>query len=183
MNNLSLMSSGPSWPSRVARTLWVSHIEMWRHFARRWHAYAALGLAGLGAAHYVGINITTSVPERLVWLEHGAVPMRGDLVVFHFTATGAATSFKGMRGLKRVQGMPGDSVTVLGRMVYVNGEPVGTAIERTPRGSVLHTIPAGTIPLGQYFVSGGSPDSLDSRYSEIGLVRSEQIVARAHTIF
>lgn len=167
----------------MARALWAGHIDMWKHFARRWYVYAALGLAVLAASHYLGVNFTASVPERLVWLEHGAMPARGDLVVFYFDARGAAAPLNGMRGLKRMTGFPGDSVTVVGRTVYVNGESVGSAIERTPRGSVLHPITAGTIPPGHYYVKGNSFDSLDSRYDEIGLIKAEQIVARAHRIF
>lgn len=157
---------------------------MWRHVARRWYLYALLALFGVGAAHYVGINLTNSVPERVVWLEYGAQPARGDLIAFRFEATsGPAAPLNGMRWLKRVKGLPGDRITVSGREVYVNDLLIGTAIERTGRGSPLHPIAAGTIPAGYYFIGGSSHESLDSRYSEVGLVRSEQVLARAHAFF
>jgi conjugal transfer pilin signal peptidase TrbI len=184
MTSLTLALATPSRARRVARAFWRHHADLWRHVARRWYVYAVLTLAAVAAARYVGINLTSSVPERVVWLEYGALPARGDLIAFRFEAsTGPAAALNGMRWLKRVKGLPGDRITVVGREVYVNDVLIGTAIERTARGSVLHPIAAGAIPAGHYFIGGSSNESLDSRYGEVGLVRSEQVLARAHAVF
>ncbi len=169
--------------ARLLRAFHAQHLEMWRHIARRWYVYVAFALTAALMAHYLGINFTNSVPERVVWFEFGATPRRGDLITFRFEATsGPAAPLSGMRWLKRVKGVPGDVITVSDRTVYVNGVLIGKAIERTPKGSVLRTVAPGVIPPGHYFIGGSSNDSLDSRYGEIGLVRSDQLIARAHPI-
>jgi conjugal transfer pilin signal peptidase TrbI len=168
----------------MARSFWHHHAELWRHVARRWPAYALALLLGIAASHWIGLNFTNSVPERMVWLEHGALPQRGDLIIFRFEVDhGPAAKLNGTRWLKRVKGVPGDVVTVSGRTVYLNGELIGTAIERTPRGSVMTVIEPGVIPEGHYFIGGSATDSLDSRYREIGTVTRGQLIARAHRIF
>ncbi|MET0334103.1 MAG: signal peptidase I [Rhizobacter sp.] len=164
--------------------IWHHHLELWRHVGRCWPAYALAVLLGLAASHWIGLNFTESVPERMVWMEHGATPQRGDLIVFRFHADrGPAAVLDGTRWLKRVKGVPGDVITVHDRTVYLNGKLIGAAIERTPKGSAMTVVEPGVIPDGHYFIGGSANDSLDSRYREIGLVKREQVIARARTIF
>lgn len=72
--------------------------------------------------------------------------------------------------------LPGDSVTVSGRQVAINGEDVGAAktkaYDRRPLAPIAPTV----IPPRHYYVQGTSPDSFDSRYQDSGLVRAEQVV-------
>jgi conjugal transfer pilin signal peptidase TrbI len=184
MASLDFTPSTASRAQHLARAFWRQHLDLWRHVARRWYAYATLVLLGIAAYHWIGLNFTNSVPERMVWLERGALPQRGDLIIFRFHAEhGPAAPFSGTRWLKRVRGVPGDVITVTGRTVYLNGELIGPAIERTPKGAAMTVIAAGVIPDGHYFIGGSSTNSLDSRYREVGLVRHDQLIARAHAIF
>jgi conjugal transfer pilin signal peptidase TrbI len=184
MGSLHLTPPAPPRLNRLARAFWHQHLQLWRHVCRRWYVYALALLLGAVASHWIGLNFTNSVPERLVWLEHGAAPQRGDLIVFRFKAEqGATAKLSGTRWLKRVAGVPGDVITVDGRTVYLNGQLIGNAIERTPRGSVMTVVEPGVVPEGHYFIGGSTRDSLDSRYRDVGLVKREQVIARAHRIF
>ncbi len=85
-------------------------------------------------------------------------PQRGDLIVFHFPQADD-------RGfLKRVIGLPGDTVAEREGRVWVNGAPVARppGAARDPAPAQEH--PPVRVPAGQYFVLGDNPaTSLDSR--------------------
>ncbi len=94
--------------------------------------------------------------DRLTY-EFGA-PQRGDLVVFHFPQADDRAF------LKRVVGLPGDTVTERAGRIWVNGAPVAGSpgAPRDPTASPAH--PPMQIPAGEYFVLGDNPgSSLDSR--------------------
>ncbi|MGE5484857.1 MAG: signal peptidase I [Ignavibacteriales bacterium] len=82
-------------------------------------------------------------------------PKRGDIVVFHLPKKGDRDF------IKRVVGLPGETVEVrLGR-VYINQQPID---EPYIRKDVLGEYPKVTVPEGQVFVMGDNrPNSLDSR--------------------
>ena len=103
-------------------------------------------------------------------------PGRGDLVLFDPPeAAGSSIPY-----MKRVRGLPGDSVAVdTERRVFVSGEFIGIAKRRALDGRVLEAISASVIPPGRYFVHADNADSHDSRYAEIGLVPRERIRGRA----
>ena len=113
-------------------------------------------------------------------------PQRGEMVMFHVPN-------RSLRGLKRVIGVPGDTVELRENVVVVNGEAlaqepldraafaawvpdkhkIGSRVAResrsytityTPGASDLRTRPAVTVPGGQYFLLGDHrDDSNDSR--------------------
>lgn len=79
--------------------------------------------------------------------------------------------------VKRIGGMPGDEITLdaegspcVNDQCYPiwikDGEPVADGIA------------PGVIPDGHYAVFGTSPDSLDSRYSVIGLISEDRLIGR-----
>ena len=78
---------------------------------------------------------------------------------------------------------PGDTVTVSGRTVAINGQVVGTAkthaFDRRPLDPIAPTV----IPPGHYYVQGTSADSFDSRYRASGLVRAEQVLGTVVPLF
>nr|WP_297529753.1 conjugative transfer signal peptidase TraF [uncultured Roseateles sp.] len=131
-------------------------------------------------------NWTPSLPYHVGWMHVGArTPGRGDLIVFAFSG-GTPKPFPGLQGqpfFKRVRGLPGDVITVQGRTVLVNGEPMGLAKPFTHDRRPLTPIAPLVIPPGQFYVQGASADSFDSRYQESGLVAQGQIVARVHPLF
>lgn len=127
-------------------------------------------------------------------------PERGDVMVFRFPDE-PAVNF-----IKRVVGLPGDSVRYEGKQLYINGEPVSKSLieegpERSPQqllleerlGSVSHYIYNNprdpgpqmrevVVPEGHYFTMGDNRDhSNDSRYW--GFVPEENIVGRAFAVW
>jgi conjugal transfer pilin signal peptidase TrbI len=110
---------------------------------------------------------------------------RGDYIVFAFAGEARAT-YPGLNGqpfFKIVRGLPGDTVTVSGRMVAVNGQVVGTAKTQTFDRRPLDPITPTVIPPGHYYVQGTSADSFDSRYRASGLVRAEQVLGTVVPLF
>lgn len=131
-------------------------------------------------------------------------PERGDVMVFRFPENPK------INFIKRVVGLPGDSVRVVGRTVYINGLKIAqklidddhqTSDRRTyisnryeeQLGDVTHDILIrrggrgsrgfdGVVPEGHYFVLGDNRDnSRDSRYW--GFVPEENLVGRAFFIW
>jgi conjugal transfer pilin signal peptidase TrbI len=124
-------------------------------------------------------NWTPSLPYHVAWMQPGtSKPQRGDLIVFRFDGPGQQR-YPGLRGqpfFKRIAGLPGDVVAVQGRLVQVNGETIGLAKTHTFDRHPLAPIGPLVIPHGHYFVQGTAADSFDSRYSDSGLVRFEQVL-------
>ncbi len=103
-------------------------------------------------------------------------PGRGDLILFDPPeAAGSSIPY-----MKRVIGLPGDSVAVdAERRVFVRGEFAGIAKRHALDGRALEAIRPGVIPPGRYYVHADHADSHDSRYAEIGLVPRGRIRGRA----
>jgi signal peptidase I len=128
---------------------------------------------------------------------------RGDIVVFHYPVHPSE------HFVKRVVGIPGDRVRLIGRQVYVNGIPLKESYVRYSAPShdafrdefpQVDVLPPGLegdwwlqmkklvedgeliIPEGHYFVLGDNRDeSLDSRYW--GFVPRENIIGRPLLIY
>ncbi|NPV71212.1 MAG: signal peptidase I [Firmicutes bacterium] len=98
-------------------------------------------------------------------------PQRGDVVVFHLPKRGDKDF------IKRVIGLPGETLEIrLGR-VYINQQPID---EPYVRKDVLSDHPKVVIPAGQVFVMGDNrPNSHDSRAFgpvPINLLRGKALV-------
>lgn len=124
-------------PGRRWRILgWVA--DFLRHARQRWYLY--LPIVAIWSLAYVRLfvdatprvpvlfNWTPSLPYRVAWLQHGQHPLqRGDFIIFSFAGE-AQLRYPGLQGqpfFKIVRGLPGDTVTVTGRQVAINGEDVG----------------------------------------------------------
>ncbi len=82
-------------------------------------------------------------------------PQRGDIIVF------PSPYEDGREFIKRIIGMPGETVQIVNGSVRINGQPIEEPylVNRDNR-----DYPATVIPAGQYFVLGDNrPVSLDSR--------------------
>jgi signal peptidase I len=111
-------------------------------------------------------------------------PLRGDIIVFRFPED-EEKDF-----IKRIVGLPGDTVQVRNKVVFVNNEPLDdkTFTQRVDPGIIDGTInprdnfgPV-TVPQGAYFVMGDNRDqSLDSRFW--GYVREEKIRGKAFRVY
>ncbi|QTF94180.1 signal peptidase I [Halomonas sp. BM-2019] len=137
------------------------------------------------------------VHTRLVELNE---PERGDVMVFRFP------NEPSVNFIKRVVGLPGDSVRYEGKQLYVNGEPVPKRLlEESPSGAPGELLLAEqlgeaehhiynnprdpgpqmrelVVPEGHYFTLGDNRDhSNDSRYW--GFVPEENIVGRAFAVW
>ena len=133
---------------------------------------------------------------------HNSTPSRGDIVVFRYPPNPSISY------VKRVIGVPGDTISYINKVLYINGvemkqfaanahtlseESEPMAEWREELGSVSHHILIEkskasydfknlTVPQGYYFMMGDNRDnSLDSRFW--GFVPEENLVGRATFIW
>lgn len=128
-------------------------------------------------------------------------PERGDVVVFRLP------SDPSINYIKRLVGLPGDSITYLNSQIFVNGKPVpiaalgpymgdqpGSVLAREHLGNHEHDVLLmegrhsleGTfiVPPDHYFMMGDNRDnSRDSRYDGVGMVPEANLVGRAERIW
>lgn len=108
-------------------------------------------------------------------------PQRGDVLVFK-APVNQEKDF-----IKRVIGMPGDSVLLKDGFVYVNGKKLDEsayldANVRTYGGSFLREGQAIVVPQGEYFMMGDNrPFSSDSR--EWGFLNRESVIGRSFYVY
>lgn len=110
-------------------------------------------------------------------------PERGDIIVFHFS--------EDKDYIKRVIGLPGETVSIEDGNLYINGEQVDEpyldeAKEKYNKyGDIPYTedFSEVTVPEGEIFVMGDNrPRSQDSRYSQVGTIELERVVGRADVV-
>jgi len=163
-----------------------------RHRLLRWRRLAILSALLVGVLAVRGatdaatrwrfsVNLTESLPNWAFIIDrHDRRPQRGELVAFapppnRWFEQGAVFA-------KVVAGVPGDAVERRGRDFYVAGRNVGSAKAQARDGTPTHVGPAGVIPAGHYFVVTSHPDSLDSRYAEIGWIPGSRILGVARPV-
>ncbi|MGI9291275.1 MAG: signal peptidase I [Gammaproteobacteria bacterium] len=129
-------------------------------------------------------------------------PERGDVIVFRLPAEPSVNY------IKRLVGLPGDTVRYSKKRLYINGEQVGLvmtgvasrksgqsallakeSLGETPHQVMLETGRFGKegeyiVPEGQYFLMGDNRDnSQDSRYAQVGFVPEANVVGKAVRIW
>lgn len=119
---------------------------------------------GLNSQEYVLVN-------KLAYLFNG--PSRGDVIVFHFPVN-PAEDF-----IKRVIGLPGDTIQVTPTQIIVNGDVLKEPYISQPLNQTVVNI---TLKPGEYFVLGDNrPFSSDSR--SWGTVPRDYIIGKATVVF
>ena len=101
-------------------------------------------------------------------------PKRYDIVVFPYRYE------ENRYYIKRIIGLPGETVQIVDGMVYINGSPLnehyGNEVIEDP-GSAAEPITLGD---DEYFVLGDNRNnSQDSRASNVGLIHSDELLGRA----
>lgn len=164
-----------------------SFLDLFRHhLSTHWIAYFLVVLSfQLFSTNYLfGFNATVSLPQSVFLIHKGQPIAKGDYVAFTVPPA-AARHFKNPKATltKVVIGTEGDKLTVVDRVVHVNGIPVGFAKTHSLKREPLFPIEPVVIPFGYVYVMGLHKDSLDSRYDMVGLVPYTSIVGKALPIF
>ena len=102
-------------------------------------------------------------------------PQQGDIVIFKYPDD------ESQNYIKRIIGMPGDTVEIVEGLVYINGELLDEPyLRETPRGSFGPY----EVPEGHYFMLGDNRNnSRDSRYWNNKYVSEEQILGKAYWVY
>ncbi len=101
-------------------------------------------------------------------------PKRGDIIVFHTSMTDGKGRSKDL--IKRVIGLPGETVAISGGVVYIDGEPLDEPY--TKEGYTGTRMSELTVPEGMLFCMGDNrQNSLDSR--SLGCVDIKQVLGKA----
>ena len=120
--------------------------------------------------------------------EEGEAPPQGNLItrLLSGLSSGLGVAPAGEKDfIKRVIGLPGETVEMRGGVVYINGNPLPE--ETTAEGGYLadrdlNDFGPVTVPDGQYFMMGDNRlNSSDSRFS-LGTIPRDQIVGRAFVV-
>ena len=103
-------------------------------------------------------------------------PQRGDIIVFHSSLTTSDGSEKLL--VKRIIAIPGDTISITGGVVYINGEPQDEPY--TKDGYTNTEVDEVYVPEGKLFCMGDNrQNSRDSRDSAIGLVDEDDVLGKA----
>jgi len=154
-----------------------------------WPALAIGLLISMVAIKFtITINMTPSLPFRVAIIERGSWPQKvGDLLAYRSNGTGPVPA--GIVLIKRVVGMPGDSVVceASAEVRYQCIDVVRTRSGLVTRQPVRHLSrsfhplergPVGVIPDMHFHVGGDHQDSFDSRYALMGWIRADQVVGK-----
>jgi signal peptidase I len=122
----------------------------------------------------------TLYPDDYIFVSRQAYlfsePERGDVVVFHSELMGENGVTKNL--IKRVIGVPGDTVEIKGGSVYVNGEAIREPYIK--EGFTSGEMEKITVPEDMLFLMGDNRQrSKDSRDSDVGFVPKKQLIGKA----
>lgn len=102
-------------------------------------------------------------------------PKQNDLIVFQPNGNEKSHYY-----VKRVIALPGDTVQIKDGKVYVNGELLAESVETEKIENAMMAENEIVVGEDEYFVLGDNRNaSKDSRSSEVGMVKEDQIMGRA----
>ncbi len=97
-------------------------------------------------------------------------PQRGDIIIFHPPRELGATPF-----IKRIIGLPGDTVEVKGGVVYINGSPLNEPYIKEPP---TYTLAKEKITGNTYFILGDNRNNTSDSHVW-GAVPRQNIIGKA----
>lgn len=101
-------------------------------------------------------------------------PERFEIIVFTYRYK-AKTHY-----IKRVIGLPGETVQIIGNDIYINGEILEENYGAEPMESAGLAAEPITLGEGEYFVLGDNRNhSSDSRAEDVGVIQKSEIIGRA----
>ena len=149
---------------------WLYNFKIWWWSNCKTVLIWILGISFVLMVLKVNIRImianTDSIPYRICLQLLKVKPKKGDISIFQF---------RGFTFIKYLVGEPGDKIEIIDNNIYVGGKEIGP-IQNDPRVTpTKHRV----VPKGYYFMAGTNPQSLDSRYHEIGLIPESDIESKA----
>ncbi len=125
---------------------------------------------------------TLQIGDRIAVDKLSSTIHRGDIVVFNRAPGDHDPAFPVL--VKRVIGLPGETITSVGDGILIDGKPIAQPWLPALTGvcsQAAANIPRTTIPAGQYFVMGDCRgDSDDSRYW--GTVPASNIIGKVSAV-
>ena len=110
--------------------------------------------------------------EKLSYRFHE--PERFDIVVFRYTHK------KNTFYIKRVIGLPGETVQIVDSKIYINGEILEENYGYEPIQDAKRASQPITLGEDEYFVLGDNRNnSKDSRYEDVGNISRDRLIGRA----
>ncbi len=129
----------------------------------------------------VGSSMAPQIEDEEVVLINRAVymirdPERFDPILFEMES--------GKRTIKRVVGLPGETVKIVDGVIYVNDAPLALPEYMIPLASTVSSSSgAVTLPGDSYYVLGDNPQfSEDSRNKAVGLITKKQIIGKPWSV-
>lgn len=159
--------------------------------------FAGLGAMAIASACLLGAwmvrdqykfvwNLSESLPQHFFLIELGVQPTKGDFIAFKWVKDDTTPMNPYPYGtifVKLLEGVAGDVVVEKDREFFIDAKSLGHAKPLSKKGQPLEVGYTGVIPDGAFYVRGTHRDSLDSRYSLLGLVKKENVLGRAIAIF
>ncbi len=103
-------------------------------------------------------------------------PKRYDIVVFPYNKD------KNIYYVKRIIGLPGETIQIINSSIFINGKLLYESFGKESMDEYTEGIAKDKVKLGEdeYFVLGDNRnDSTDSRDSEVGAIKKEDMVGKA----
>ena len=173
--DMNLYSKKPKWKKYVkGLLLWIIEIALVILAAYLIIEYAVEKTTMMG----VSMNTTLNDGDKIIINKLSYLreePERFDVIVFSQSKSG-----HGYHNIKRVIGLPGETVEIINGAVFINGEKLREVIEvevMRVAGLAEEVIVLGE---NEFFVLGDNRNySEDSRFANIGIVVKEDIIGKA----
>ncbi len=173
--NINLYSKKSKWKKYVkALVLWIVEIALVILAAYLIIEYAVEKTTMMG----ISMNTTLNDGDKIIINKLSYLrdePDRFDVIVFSQSKTG-----HGYYNIKRVIGLPGETVEIINGAVFINGEKLRERI--TVEAMRVAGLAEEAIVLGEneFFVLGDNRNySEDSRFANIGIIVKEDIIGKA----